>query len=75
MVFFARDLPQWPELADTVAPTLIPPVLENLQFTLGQQFYAGSHLWAFSLISSSAGCRVTLSWDVGAGQSGTEKQP
>ena len=75
MMFFSRYLPQQPDLTDRVSPTLVPPLFEELDLTLEQEFYAGSYLSGFSRIGSSNGCRVTLSWDVASGESGTETQP
>ena len=55
------------------AVSLIPP---PLALSEEQQFFAGGWLESFSQLKHTAGCSVTLSWEVGS-ESGaiTEPQP
>lgn len=64
--FFAKYLPPelWPGLGQQIPDSLVPPP-RNL--TNEQQFFAGGHLMAFTLIGSRPGCGVTLSWSTSSG--------
>jgi pimeloyl-ACP methyl ester carboxylesterase len=69
-MFFAKYLPpeSWPALGNQIPASLFPP---TLVLSAEQEFFAGGHLRAFSLLGRSRpSCRVTLTWATPA-ESGT----
>jgi pimeloyl-ACP methyl ester carboxylesterase len=75
MMFFGRYLTPSgaPDLRGCIASSLQPPSFEDFASALSpdQEFYAGGFLGGFETIGSHPGCSVRLTWDVGAGDSGS----
>jgi Chlorophyllase enzyme len=76
-MFFGRYLqPEGaPDLKGTIPSSLLPPKLSDLGLTQDQQFYAGGWLSAFANISSHPGCKVSLTWELSAADTGTLSMP
>lgn len=73
-LFFSKYLPpeRWPHLPGLIADSLVPPALS---LTFEQEFYAGSHLQAFSRLGRSPDCAVTIEAATAEGHFGPLRIP
>jgi pimeloyl-ACP methyl ester carboxylesterase len=78
IMFFGRYLtaPGAANLIGQIAPSLIPPGLQDIGLTQDQQFFAGGYLYAYENLSGSdTGCGAKVTWDASGGQAGTVTKP